>query len=839
MKDPVCGMTVEPSRAAAKRNYRGHTYYFCAHRCAVAFDADPEKYAERADSRGLETHRASRSERKQGRLPMFSPERKREVRESPFRGIPKVRAPRPVDEEDDVAPEDSKVSLALVGMHCASCVATIEKALEEVPGVASASVNLGTGYAEIEGQHLNTSRLIEAVRASGYDARPAVEARPFADEARRRREMRDVLLRTVVAAALTVPVLAISMGGLEFRGRDIVQLLLTLPVYLWAGWPFLSGMVRTLRHRTANMDTLIGLGTTAAFLLSVAATLFPGAFAAATHGGMAPVYYEAVGVILTLVLLGRLLETRARGKTSAAIRQLLDLTPKKARRLQHGVEVEVPLTEVAVGDRLLVKPGDAVPVDGVVLTGSSAVDESMITGESVPAEKKVGDRVIGGTINRAGVLEIEATAVGKDTALAQIVRLVSQAQASKPPIQKLADKIAGVFVPAVLMIAAATWVVWYVLGPEPRVLFATVAMASILIIACPCALGLATPTAILVGTGRGARSGILFRNADALERAGALNTVLLDKTGTVTEGKPRLTDRVRVGGATDEEVLGLAAAVEQASEHPFAEAVVAAAREKGIAFRRATDFLSHAGMGVEGKVSGRRVLVGSPRFFQEKEVPLEAVAEEIDRFSAEGKTPLLVASDGKLIGLLAVADREKPSSADAVRRLREKGLRVVMVTGDRATTARAVAARVGIEEVFAQVAPADKASKVKELQNQGQAVGMVGDGVNDAPALAQADVGIAIGAGADVAVEASDVTLVGGDLELVPDAIGLSRGTLATIRQNLVFAFLYNVLAIPIAAGVLYPSLGWMLSPMIASAAMAASSVSVVTNSLRLNRRPL
>ncbi len=521
---------------------------------------------------------------------------------------------------------------------------------------------------------------------------------------------------------------------------------------------------------------------------------------------MVPVYYEAVGVILTLILLGRYLETRARGQTSAAIRKLLDLTPKRARALRRGIEVEIPLDEVVVGDRLRVKPGDAVPVDGVVLSGSSTVDEAMVTGESIPVEKTGGDRVIGGTINQQGILEIEARAVGSDTALAQIVRLVSRAQASKPPIQRLADRIAGVFVPVVLMLAVATWVVWFVVGPSPRLLFATVATASVLVIACPCALGLATPTAILVGTGRGARSGILFRNADALERARQLTTVLMDKTGTVTEGKPRLTDRVRLEGFTDAEVLGLAAALEQASEHPFARALVSAARAKELDLPAVASFQARPGMGVEGTVARHRVVVGNVRLFEQEGIAADALRDEIDRFSADGKTPLLVAVDGRLAGLLAVADREKASSAEAVERLKEMGLKVAMMTGDRPATARAIAARVGIGEVFAQVLPADKASKVKDLQNRGETVAMVGDGINDAPALAQADVGIAIGAGSDVAIEAADVTLVGGDLRLVADAIGLSRATLSTIRQNLLFAFLYNVLAIPIAAGALYPA---------------------------------
>jgi Cu+-exporting ATPase len=720
-------------------------------------------------------------------------------------------------------------------MHCASCVSTIEDALSAVVGVSEAAVNLATGRADVTGRGLNPRRLIEAVRSSGYEAKPAEAQELGSAEEATALELRRVLRRTLIAASLTLPVLVVSMAEIHFRGRDLALLLLTLPVYLYAGWPFLSGMVRTLRHRAANMDTLVGLGTSAAFFLSAAATLFPRTFASA---GAAHVYYEAVGVIVTLVLLGRYLETRARGRTSAAIRKLLDLTPKKARLLRDGVETEVELSEVDVGDLLRVKPGDAVPVDGTVRSGASSVDESLVTGESVPAEKKAGDRVIGGTLNQQGVLEIEATAVGSDTALAQIVRLVGQAQASKPPIQKLADRIAGVFVPVVLAIGVACWVVWYVAGPEPRALFATVVLASVLLIACPCALGLATPTAILVGTGRGAGCGILFRNADALERARALTIVLLDKTGTVTEGKPRLTDRVVVAG-TGEEMLGLAAAIEKGSAHPLAEALVAAANEKGISLPEVESFESKAGRGVVGSVAARRVVVGSPRLFDEEGIDFASVREESERFAAEGKTPLLVASGGRTIGLLAVADKEKPSSREAVRKIRALGLKAAMVTGDRAKTARAVAGRVGIEEVFAEVLPADKAAKVKELQSRGETVAMVGDGVNDAPALAQADVGIAIGAGADVAIEAADITLVGGNLESVADAIALSRATLATIRQNLFFAFLYNVIGIPVAAGVLYPLTGWLLSPMIASAAMAASSVSVVTNSLRLARRRL
>jgi len=761
----------------------------------------------------------------------------------PVVGPPPPAKPRTLDDSKRTSNRDSPaVTLAIQGMHCASCVTTIENALAAVPGVEEASVNLGTARAEVRGRDLESPRLIAAVRESGYDARPA-EGSSADPDASQAREAQAVWRRTLVAAALTLPVVVISMAEIHFPGRNWLLLALTLPVYLWAGSPFLQGAIRTLSHRTANMDTLIAIGTTAALALSIASTLFPGAMAPAAGSGHTGasglVYYEAVGVILTLVLLGRYLETRARGKTSAAIRKLLDLAPKTARLLENGKEREVPLAEVGVGARLAVKPGDAVPVDGIVRSGRSAVDESMVTGESIPVEKTEGARVIGGTLNGEGAFEMEATAVGSATALAQIVRLVEQAQASKPPIQKLADRISGVFVPVVLGIAVVTWTLWYVLGPEPRAAFATIALASVLIIACPCALGLATPTAILVGTGRGARSGILFRNAEALERARRITLVLLDKTGTITEGKPRVTERVHVAGVGDEELLGLAAALEKKSAHPLAEAVVAAAGERGHDLPKVDNFESRTGLGVAGRVGTRRVLVGSARFFESQKIDLTPVAEEIARFASEGKTPLFVAADSKLLGLVAVADREKPDAAAAVARLKTMGLKVAMLTGDREETAKAVAARVGIDEVHAQVLPADKAARVRELQQRGETVAMVGDGVNDAPALAQADVGIAIGAGADIAIEASDVTLVGGGLRGVPTAIDLSQATLSTIRQNLLFAFLYNVLGIPIAAGVLYPFLGWMLSPMIASAAMAASSVSVVGNSLRLGNRRL
>ena len=828
--DPVCGMTVEPARAAATRAHDGHTYYFCARGCAVAFEKEPWTYV----GGSHESYAApvipppALAEASAGRpqLPLFSP--------APASAPAERAGPQEASEGY------GSLDLAIEGMHCASCVQTIEGALKAVPGVTEALVNLGTARAHVTGRRLDEATLVSAVSATGYGARLASQTTPHEEEKREARELSEIGTRTLVSAALTVPVLVIAMGHIVFPGRELVELALTLPVYLWAGRPFLSGMVTTLQHRTANMDTLVGLGTTAAMILSTATTFFPRAFSRAPgSGSMGHVYFEAVGVIVTLLLLGRYFETRARRRSSSAIRELLDLAPKLARVLEDGVEKQRPIKDVAVGSLLRVKPGDAVPVDGRVVSGASSVDESMVSGESLPVAKAVGDRVFAGTLNQQGVFDIEATGVGEQTALAQIVRLVAAAQAGKPPVQRLADRVAGVFVPVVLAIGVATWVAWYVLGPEPRGFTATLALASVLVIACPCALGLATPTAVMVGMGRGARSGILFRSADALEKVRRVTAVLLDKTGTITEGRPYLTDRVRIGGVTDEELLGLAAALEKGSAHPLAAALTAAASERDIALPAVSQFESVAGKGVVGRVGQRRVVVGSPPFFAHENLDASAVAEEAERYSREGKTVLLVAADGRLLGLLAVADRPKAGSRQAVERLLGRGLTVAMVTGDRETTARAVASDVGITQVFAGVLPADKASKVRELAARGYVVAMVGDGVNDAPALSAADVGIAIGAGSDVAKEAADVTLVGGDLRSVADAIALSRATLTTIRENLFFAFLYNALGIPIAAGALYPLTGWMLSPMIASAAMAASSVCVVANSLRLARMRL
>jgi Cu+-exporting ATPase len=738
------------------------------------------------------------------------------------------------------APE-AKVELALEGMTCAACAARIEKALGQVPGVARASVNFAMARASVTlgaAGDPPPDALVAAVAEAGYGARlltagdhsggtPSTTA--ATEAADRERAARDAHLRTqrralILAAVFAVPVAVLGnlpmLGGLhESFALNLLLLALTTPVQFVAGWQFLRNGAKAVRHGFANMDVLVAMGTLAAYAYSAAATFVGG------H-----VYFDTAAVIITLILLGRYFEARARGRTSEAIRRLMGLRPKTARLVRDGAEIDVPVEQLQVEDRFLVRPGERIAVDGIVESGRSSADESMLTGESLPVDKVPGDTVIGATMNQRGTLTVRAAKVGAETALAQIIRLVEEAQGGKAPIQRLADRISAVFVPIVIGIAVLTFGGWLLLGSGPdRLTPALLATVAVLVIACPCALGLATPTAIMVGTGRGADLGILIRGPEVLEAVKRLDVVVLDKTGTVTEGKPRLTDVVSAPGVEDGRLLRLAASAERRSEHPLGDAIVAAARERGLALEEPEGFAAVPGGGVTAHVTGEDVLVGTRTLLREHGVEVDGVLAAADRLQREGKTAMLVAIGGKPAGVLAVADTVKPTSSEAIGRLRRLGLEVVLLTGDNARTAQAIGRALGIDRVLAEVLPYQKVEEVKRLQAEGKRVAMVGDGINDAPALAQADLGIAIGTGTDVAIEASDLTLMSGDLRSVPAAIALSRGTMRVIKQNLFWAFIYNVVGIPIAA------LG-LLNPIIAGAAMAFSSVSVVTNSLRLRR---
>jgi Cu+-exporting ATPase len=767
------------------------------------------------------------------------------------------------DHRDHEGHGEQRVDLPVGGMSCAACAGTVERALSKAPGVASAHVNFATRTATVKFDPAATTpgSLVEVVKGTGYEASlprggHGAHGEGHADEHAghmevNAEEQRLLLRKLVVGTVLALPVLVMGMAhGVEVFHQAWArwaQLALTTPVMFWCGSQFFRSAWKGLLHGRANMDTLVAVGTGAAYVFSVAATVWPGFFAAAQgheggHGGghgWAPVYFEAAAAIIVLILLGKLMEARATGRTGAAIQRLLGMEAKTARVVREGVEVDVPVERVAVGDLVVVRPGEKFAVDGVVEDGGTSVDESMLTGESVPVEKRAGDTVLGATINGTGAVRFRATRVGGDTALQQIVRLVREAQGGKAPIARLADRISGVFTPAVLVVAAVTFIVWFVVSPvETRLNMALLASVSVLIIACPCALGLATPTAIMVGTGRGAEKGILIRSGEALETAHAVSAVILDKTGTITRGKPALTDVRAVGEMEENELLRLAASAERMSEHALAGAVVDGAAARGVQLTDGTGFRAEVGRGVRAAVEGRAVIVGKKRMLEESGVDageLEAIAAEL---SAAGRTPVHVAVDGRAAGVLGVADTVKPTSRAAVERLRAMGLRVAMITGDNAQTAAAVAAEVGIDpgQVFAEVLPGEKAEHVARMQGEGLTVAMVGDGINDAPALARADVGMAMGTGTDVAIEAADITVLGGDLNAVADAVELSRATMRTIRQNLFWAFAYNVVGIPVAAGVLYPATGWLLSPIIASGAMAFSSVSVVLNSLRLRR---
>ena len=800
-KDPVCGMSLDPSKVREQLEHSGKAYYFCSKRCAERFAQNPEKFLRAPGTVGMEHDGHLHTRTVEARAPIQA-EREAKGRTAA-----------------EIAP--------------AAVVPSSAQGVRYTCPMDPEIVQIGPGVCPKCGMALEP-----------MDVFAHVEADPEYESMRR---------RFWGSAALSLPVLVLSMFGdalglrLAPSIRTTIEFVLATPVVLWGGGPFFERFWASLVNRSPNMFTLIGMGTGIAYLDSVVATFFPRVFPASFRNmsGRAPVYFEAAAVITTLVLLGQVLELRARQRTSGAIRALLNLAPQQAHVVSAaGGEKEVPLDHVKRGDRLRVRPGERVPVDGVIREGASAVDESMVTGEPMPVEKRVGDSITGGTLNRSGSFVMEAQRVGSETMLAQIVRLVGEAQRSRAPIERLADRVASYFVPAVTVAAVLTFAGWMFFGPEPRFAHALVAAVSVLIIACPCALGLATPMSIMVAVGRGAHAGVLVRNAEALETLARVDTLVVDKTGTLTEGKP-LVSAVSVfegGGFTKERLLGLAASVENASEHPLAHAIVRAAETKGIRLAEVTEFRATSGGGVEGRVGGERVAVGTEKFLQEKEIAASSAERLYEAFGFDGAftaTIVLVAVNEKLAGAIALADLMKESTPQAISALQKEGLRIVILTGDRKESAKMVADKLGIAEVRAEVLPEEKGEVVKQLQSESRIVAMAGDGINDAPALAAADVGIAMGTGTDVAIENAGITLLRGDLRGIVRARKLSRATIRNIKQNLAWAFLYNLIGIPVAAGVVYPFLGWLLSPMLASAAMSFSSVSVIANALRLRKAPL
>ena len=801
--DPICGMTVDPNNAAGKHEHNGQTYYFCSQHCLTKFREDPDKFlGEKPHAAHARVEPAPQSETARAYICPMDPE----VRESKPGGCPKC-------------------GMALEPETLAAPATRTEYVCPMHPEI----VRDEPGSCPICGM--------------------ALEPRTVSLEDEPNPELVDMTRRFWMSAALTLPIALLALT--EFLPNKPIhsrfsphvlnwlQLIVATPVVLWGGWPFFERGWKSIVNRSLNMFTLIAVGVGTAYIYSVVATVFPGFFPQTFrgHGGDVAVYFDAAAVITTLVLLGQVLELGARSQTSSAIKALLGLSPKTARMVfPDGREKDVPLEQVKPGDRLRVRPGEKVPVDGVVLDGATSVDESMITGEPIPVEKSQGSKVTGGTVNGTGGFTMSAQRVGSETLLAQIVRMVSEAQRSRAPIQKLADLVAGYFVPAVVLTAIITFIVWSIVGPEPRMAYGLLNAVAVLIIACPCALGLATPMSIMVGTGKGATAGVLIRNAEALEVLEKIDTLIVDKTGTLTEGKPRLVSIVATQNGSEQEILKAAASIERGSEHPLAAAIVAGAQEKGLQLSEASDFNSLTGRGIVGVVDGKNVALGNIRLLNELQInpgDLGARAEELRR---DGQTVMFVAINRQAVGLLGVADPIKKSTPEAIEDLHKEGVRIVMLTGDSRTTAEAVAKKLSIDEVRAEVLPDQKRDIVKTLQFEKRMVAMAGDGVNDAPALAQAHVGIAMGTGTDVAMESAGVTLVKGDLRGIAKARHLSRATMRNIRQNLFFAFIYNVLGVPIAAGVLFPFFGILLSPIIASAAMTFSSVSVITNALRLRR---
>ncbi len=872
--DPICGMTVDPTRAAGQYEYKGKTYYFCSASCLGRFRSDPEKALNKKPLNVTSMPSPRKS------LPMMQPAHQGEIdpvcrmtvqpataagsyeyggkkyyfcatrclekfRAEPDYYLipPEQRQPKPTsvpvgEAVKYVCPMDPEVLESKPGA-CPVCGMALEPADVTVAGTRT------------EYTCPMHPEIVQSAPGTCPICGMALEQRTVTVE-ESNPELEDMTRRFWRSVVLGLPILALMISEMLpgqplqhlFSGRALVwfQFLLATPVVLWIGWPLFERAWFSIVNRHLNMFTLIGLGTGAAYLYSVAATLTPDLFPDSFrgHGGELAVYFEPAVAIIALVLLGQVLELRARSRTSSALKSLLGLVPKTARIVRpDGREEDIVLEQVQVGDRLRVRPGEKIPVDGVVQEGSSAVDESMVTGESIPVEKQPGQKVVGATVNGTGSFVMRAERVGRETLLSQIVRMVSEAQRTRAPIQRLADVVAAYFVPVVMLVAAITFVIWALYGPEPRMAYALLNAVAVLIIACPCALGLATPMSIMVGTGRGATAGVLIRNAEALETLAKVDVLVVDKTGTLTEGKPRLLTVTSLPSVSEAELLRFTAGLEQNSEHPLAAAIVAGAREKGLVPAKAQDFRSLTGKGVTGTVEGHVVAIGTMPFLTELNVDTSQLKAQAEPLRQEGQTVMFAAIDGKPAGLLGVADPVKSTTPEAIDLLHREGLRLVMLTGDNRTTAEAVARRLRIDEVQADVLPDQKAAVIKRLQSEGHVVAMAGDGINDAPALAQAQVGIAMGTGTDVAMESAGVTLVKGDLRAIARARRLSRGTMKNIRQNLFFAFIYNVVGVPIAAGVLYPIFGVLLSPMIASAAMTFSSVSVIANALRLRRLAL
>lgn len=879
-RDLVCGMEVEEEKAAGFSEYKGKKYYFCSPSCKQKFDEAPEKYIKSEEEEGDEEK--SHPVEKETPEPEKAPEDESERIDLPIvgmscascastirrglaslKGVEKANVnfatsratvlyqPQMVNPEDLISSVrgsgyevgTASLELPIQGMNCASCVQKIEKALLQTKGVTKAVVNLATEKAKVEYLPSETSfkEIKNAIRSTGYKVLEVAPSEEVKDPERivREREYKRLKIKLIVGIILG---LTIFLGSSRhwfpwvpsFLNNFYLLWMLATPVQFWIGWQFYKGAWGAFKHRNADMNTLIAVGTSAAYIYSLTATLFPSFFEA---GGIKPeVYFDTSALIIVLIILGRLLEARAKGQTSEAIKKLMGLQPKTARVIRERKEMDIPVEEVLAGDVVVVRPGEKIPVDGIVKEGKSAVDESMITGESIPVKKEPGNEVIGATINKTGSFKFEATKVGKDTALAQIIKLVQDAQGSKAPIQRLADTISGYFVPIVISIAIATFIIWFNFGPFPALTFALLNFVAVMIIACPCALGLATPTAVMVGTGKGAEKGVLIKGGESLETAHKLDTIVFDKTGTLTKGEPEVTNIVSVNSNSEEEILKYAASAEKASEHPLGEAIIKRAVERKIELQDPKNFRAIEGHGIEARVDGKDVLLGNAKLMRKRKIEVSDLEAKAEELASDGKTPIYISVDGIAAGLIAVADTLKENSLEAVEKLKKLGLEVIMLTGDNKKTAEAIARKAGIKRILSEVLPEEKVHEVKKLQSGGRKVAMVGDGINDAPALAQADVGIAIGSGTDVAMEASDITLIKGDLLGVVSAIELSKRTIRVIKQNLFWAFFYNTVGIPIAAGILYPFFGILLNPIFASAAMAFSSVSVVTNSLRLRR---